>query len=362
MDKKVFIRVDGSSLIGMGHIMRCITLAKELLMLGLRPIFISSYHLGIERLKEENFEVIETQNNQEEGFYSNDLVRLERESHNLNKLINEYGIEILIVDTYNVCKDYFIKLKNNISKLIYIDDLNSFPYSVDYIVNGNYNADKIHYTKYFPHTELLLGNKYTLMRKEFRNIPRCKVKQKIESVMITTGSTDNFLLSEKFLITLLSQYDDLKINIVVGKGYKNIDKLIYYKCQNNNIRLYSNERTICNEYGDIEYKSMSSIMMISDIAFSAGGSTLYELMACGIPTIGFIIAENQQGIVNSLATDGYILNLGWYIDITKEKIISEFDKLYKSYETRKFMEERSRSLVDGRGAERVAKIIKDIMQ
>ncbi len=42
---------------------------------------------------------------------------------------------------------------------------------------------------------------------------------------------------------------------------------------------------------------MKNLMINNDLAISAGGNTLYELCACGIPTIAIIIADNQRKFV-----------------------------------------------------------------
>lgn len=43
-----------------------------------------------------------------------------------------------------------------------------------------------------------------------------------------------------------------------------------------------------------ECKKMSELMQQCDMAVSAAGSTLYELCACGMPTITYVLADNQK--------------------------------------------------------------------
>ena len=38
---------------------------------------------------------------------------------------------------------------------------------------------------------------------------------------------------------------------------------------------------------------MSEVMKYCDIAITAGGSTMYELCACGVPMITYAFADNQ---------------------------------------------------------------------
>lgn len=55
------------------------------------------------------------------------------------------------------------------------------------------------------------------------------------------------------------------------------------------LKKYTNIKLIYNA-------NMSELMLEADIAISGCGSTLYELCSMSVPTIGIIIAENQENI------------------------------------------------------------------
>ena len=72
-----------------------------------------------------------------------------------------------------------------------------------------------------------------------------------------------------------------------------------------------------NCYLSRNYKGLSSagnkaktdieqFMMEADVVISAGGSTLYELCAVGVPTISYSIADNQLNNVRKFHEDGII--------------------------------------------------------
>nr|WP_025774997.1 glycosyltransferase [Clostridium botulinum] len=75
--------------------------------------------------------------------------------------------------------------------------------------------------------------------------------------------------------------------------------------------------------------NMIEIMNKSDIVISACGSTSYELVACGTPTIGLIIADNQEKVAQKMHKEGLIYNLGWYTDLTKNKIVENIKEISK---------------------------------
>jgi spore coat polysaccharide biosynthesis predicted glycosyltransferase SpsG len=95
-------------------------------------------------------------------------------------------------------------------------------------------------------------------------------------------------------------------------------------------------------------------MQECDMAISACGSTLYELDACDVPTLEIIIADNQQGIAEKIDKMGIIKNLGWYHKISEDTFINV---LTENYRLRKTMIEKEKGLVDGKGAQTIAKIL-----
>jgi spore coat polysaccharide biosynthesis predicted glycosyltransferase SpsG len=49
------------------------------------------------------------------------------------------------------------------------------------------------------------------------------------------------------------------------------------------------------------------LMTTCDLAVSGGGQTLYELAACGLPTVALCLADNQRGQLAALADQGALL-------------------------------------------------------
>jgi UDP-2,4-diacetamido-2,4,6-trideoxy-beta-L-altropyranose hydrolase len=331
---RIAILADGNIQIGFGHIMRCMSLARELIDLKKEVIFLSSYIEGIEKLKDNNYNVlvIKDINNQ----FNNTKKDLKQ------KLI-ENKIEILILDKYNIKYDEFLYLKGIVKKVCYIDDLNEYTYPVDVLINGNITGSFFDYKKHSKNEIFLLGTKYNLIRREFRNKKRKTLKNDVKKILLTTGGSDPNNATEFFidlLIPILKRYN-IKLEIVLGKGYNRIDAL--YKIINGNKYININI--------DVDY--MSTLMLDADIAISAGGSTLYELCATGTPTIAFIIAENQKEIVEHLEKNSYILSLGWFknIKLSAKDIILD---MIKNYTVRYEFFKKSYDLVDGYGAKRVA--------
>lgn len=347
MIQNIAIRVDGGKDIGMGHVIRCLSLATEFRDNKCNVWFLSKMQEGIDRIKEDNFQVIDIKGNIESGTYNS--IGLKIEAQRIIDILKVYNIDLLLIDTYNVTQQFFLNLKSNVKILGYIDDLNKFVYPVDILINGSAVAKHMKYEKYSQSELLLLGPKYNLIRKEFSNIHERIVNKKVEAIMVTAGGVDNNNVTCKIINMLLSNKNilQLNINVIVGKhfrGKKNLKKIANI---NKNIILYEN------------VKYMSEIMLISDIAISAGGSTLYELCACGTPTLAYIIADNQKFVTKKMDELGYIKLLGDFNTINTKYLNETIDMLCKDYKKRMQLSKIMQGIVDGYGATRAVRRILD---
>lgn len=352
---KIAIRADGGSQIGMGHIMRTLVLAKELSKINsvfyicrideddsyrdssqiipnsvqapveelviLSKSLFHKYKKGIEKVISEGFKVL-----------------LVRENYLLQDL-KSVNADLLITDSYDVDEEYFNKTKVMFNKTAYIDDMNLYYFNVDFLINQNVDAEDFNY-KVNKDTKLMFGSKYIMLRKEFRNLPPKKIKQEVCDIMLTVGGSDPYHVTKK----ILSWIGDLDycFHVVVGPSFDYGESL--KNLQSDKIKLYFNA-------------DMCELMQSCDIAVSACGSTLYELAACGVPTLGIIIADNQRGIGNKLNNMEIINNLGWYNKISKKTFIKAINELAENYNQRKTMSEKASSIVDGKGVQRISKLL-----
>jgi len=351
---KIAIQADGGSEIGMGHIMRTLVLAKELLKenevfyicrVENRECGSQSYIKGngcevtsLEQLMEYNISCSKYIQGMEKILCEGFKVKLLNEECLINEL-KDIEADLLITDSYAVNEKYFEETKKIFNKTAYIDDMNKYYFNVDFLINQNCDAEDFHY-KVNHDTKLILGADYILLRDEFKNLNKKDIGNKAYDIMITVGGADPYHITEKSL-HYISELD-YNFHVVIGPSFEDTSFVESFK--NDKIKFYYNA-------------DMCEIMKKCDIAISACGSTLYELSACGVPTLGMIIADNQQGIANKLNDMGIIKNLGWYDKISKEYLINNIDKLANDYILRKFLSEKASKLVDDKGAERIAKVL-----
>ena len=110
-------------------------------------------------------------------------------------------------------------------------------------------------------------------------------------------------------------------------------------------------------------KQMAKLMSSCDVAISASGSTLYELCATQTPTVTYILADNQilsaEGFHNRYILEciGDVRKLG-VINLSK-CLIKSATALADDYKRRVEITKNMQNIVDGQGANRLLKFIKN---
>ena len=325
MKMKAFIITEGGRNIGFGHITRCISLYQAFEIRELLPELIVNGDDSVKSLlKDKNYQIF------------NWLEEKER----LFKLVK--NADIAIVDSYLADISFYEKLSGSVKLTLYMDDADRLDYPRGVVVNGSIYAEGLDYVKKKGVT-YLLGTKYTPLRKEFWDVQEKKIKETIESVMITFGGNDSKNMIPEILRYLKKGYSSLRKNIVIGKGFKNIDEIKEEADKNTNLIYYPHA------------KKVKEIMLGSDVVISAGGQTLYELARVGVATIGICVAENQSGNLIGWDRAGFIEYAGWYRenDVVR-KLKSSINNL-GDVKVRKSKSKIGRELVDGKGALRIIK-------
>ncbi|WP_142414607.1 UDP-2,4-diacetamido-2,4,6-trideoxy-beta-L-altropyranose hydrolase [Hathewaya massiliensis] len=328
---KIGIRADGGSKIGMGHVMRTLVLAKELCknnevfyICKHDKKFSAIYNPGVDRIRDSGFPAKEIKEN------------------NILEELSNIKADILITDSYDVDEIYFNETKKMFKHTVYIDDMNKHYFNIDVLINQNINARDLNY-KVNHNTKLLLGPEYTMIRKEFRNLPEKLIGDKVEDILITVGGADPNDVTGRILSYV--QKLDFKFHVVVGPSFNNISNLKKY--EKNNIKLYFNA-------------NMFELMQKCDLAISACGSTLYELSSSGVPTLGIIIADNQIGIGTKFHDMDIVDNLGWYKQLNKEKFLFQLNKIINDKNMRQRKSKLGRNLIDGNGVKRIKGILEEL--
>lgn len=328
-------RVDANENVATGHMMRCIAIATECRRRGIDCIFILAENKETQRLTEYGFSyrILDSKWDDMDG-----------EEDKLITLIRELKLDRLVIDSYQATASYLASI-NVVVPVMYIDDMSEEEYSVDAILHYSQWAEDNTYQKKYSATDvsLLVGMQYVPLREEFRksNVSR----HREDSILITTGGTDTYNVTYKVLCELQNrqEFSDYKFEVIIGSLNQNKEILHELQKTDKRITLHQN------------IKNMDEFMRKCRFAVSAGGTTLYELCACGIPTVCFSFADNQQGFTYEMGVHQIMRYAGdarEHADIAV-LIVDELIVFYSDRDKTVQYSQRMKDLVDGRGTRRI---------
>ncbi len=333
----IFIRADANEKIGTGHVMRCMAIADAMKQCGQQVCFLIADKEGSRLLKDRNQEYL---------VLNTDYTALEEELPVLRRIFREKRPDFLLVDSYYATPEYFREIRKDVPTGL-LDDGVLTGYPVDVLINYNiFASDVLYRAAGETGTKYLLGPGYVPLRKEFTEVDYT-VREKAERVLITTGGSDQYNLGTKLLKSALAGPDtaDLRYTVISGAFNTHLNELQELANRHENVR-------VCSNVGN-----MSELMRESDLAVSAGGSTMYELSAAGVPVICFSFVDNQERIVRGFAERELVGFAGNYLaqgEAMTEEIVYHLDRLAADWQLRKSYSQKLRKLVDGQGALRIA--------
>lgn len=335
---KLVFRVDASTKIGMGHAMRCLALAQAWQDMGRQAIFVMANEVPAleSRLTSENIDIE----------HLSGIPGTLEDAKETIRLAHQIETSWIVLDGYHFKAEYQQTLKNAGFKLLVIDDCGyAEHYYADIVLNQNISADENLYFKREPYTQLLLGTRYALLRREFlqwrgwqRETPTVARK-----ILVTLGGSDPDNVTLKVIQALQQvKIGELEAIIVVGGSNPHYEQL---------------EMAVQMSPFPISLKrnatNMPELMAWADVAIAAGGSTNWELAFMGLPSLVIIIADNQKETVDRLEKIGIVVNLGWHQDVKLSALTNAIASFLIKAELQHQMTQLSQELVDGEGSQRV---------
>jgi UDP-2,4-diacetamido-2,4,6-trideoxy-beta-L-altropyranose hydrolase len=354
---KVFIRVDASTQIGTGHVMRCLTLAGDLKQFEMEVSFICRvlpgnlcgyieskgfkvYRLKVEtNLAEDKYwerlgknwledaqetrkillnkatDLSDMNNIDKQALFLNEGYNEEENITNISsrivaKIFSNAEISLesasnlsLVVDNYSLDIKWEKYLRPYVNKIMVVDDLANRPHDCDILLDQNYykNLDS-RYDGLIPsHCRKLLGPKYALLRPEFHQAKKNLRKRdgKVRRILVFFGGSDPTNETVKTLeaIKLLNR-PDIVIDVVVGAANPHKEEV----------------KELCSQMTNTTYhcqvENMADLMAAADLAIGAGGVTTWERLYLELPTIAIAVAENQVEMLEALGEAGMVWYLG----------------------------------------------------
>lgn len=327
---KVAIRADASLIQGSGHVMRCRTLAEQLLAQGHNVTFYTN---------------IEDLSWLDESLASMNLLvkQVERNKLAINDFSSE-NFDLIIVDSYEISVDEINYLATIVPVLAIVDEPNP-NLRVHAVLDQNLGAEHRHKSTYSKETLKLLGSRFSLVREEFLDIrldePWCIDRIEESRLLCFFGGSDPsgagikiasiFSGRESPDLTILApQKDHAEIREILGTNTNNVELLSFTT-------------------------KLPSLINASDTVVCAAGTSAWDLATIGMPTAYVSIASNQDLSLHAISVN----NVGICLDFDESDELNyrKIRELVESSEVRRNLFKNMRDNFDGMGAERVCHAI-----
>ena len=351
----ILIRADGNAAIGAGHLMRCLTIADAVEQSWERVLFVCAdedsaafaghryYRTHVLHTDYRHPET-ELQTRDDGGSAWQELMEDVR--------VQDGEAVTILVDSYYVTEKYLESLRR-FGRVFLMEDTprekgkERIFYPADGLINYNLFARQEGYEAAedrYP-AGIYLGGSYIPIRPQFLDRGR-RIRQQVRDVLITTGGGDAENIAGRILRRLWRK--DWRFHVVSGGFNPHMEELKRMALEMGGIRVYK------------DVTDMASLMENCDLAVTAGGTTVYELCALGIPFVCFSCAANQEALAEYVEPQGLGLSAGaWHLaaEETLEAVAAKAGTLAGNAALREACSARERAAVDGRGAERIARLL-----
>jgi UDP-2,4-diacetamido-2,4,6-trideoxy-beta-L-altropyranose hydrolase len=337
---RTLIRGDASARIGIGHVIRCFALTEELIARG------EEVTMAAASLPEPLRETLLAAG-----------VRVERvdarpgspeDGARTTEFAAAMNAHWIVIDGYQFGPSFQSTLKLGSRRLLVVDDTgHAATPQADVILNQNPYADSGMYLDVAAATRLLLGTRYALLRRQFtaaRPAHRAAPPE-ASRILVTLGGGDALDTTRRLLDALARTLPaSAEVVVVTGPASEAGDFL-----------REAIGRAPFSVRVEHDVANMAALMAWADVSVSGGGGTCLELAFMGIPNCIVTMADNQREVARAFDSAGAALDLGEWC--AREDHGQRVAALAGDRERRAEMALRGRTLVDGRGAGRVAGIM-----
>jgi UDP-2,4-diacetamido-2,4,6-trideoxy-beta-L-altropyranose hydrolase len=219
--------------------------------------------------------------------------------------------------------------------LVVLDDFLNPPHGASLVINGAFHLS----AETVDGIPALLGPDYALVGPRFAALPVRDFSRPVREIVITFGRLDPDNATGLALAALGETGTDASITVVLSSGSPHVEAIA------GAVEALGRRGRLAFEVPD-----MHPVLATADMVIGAGGVSLMERMAAGLPSATLIIAENQRLFVEGAA------RLGGTLACTADKadLARTLRTFLEDAEMRAAMSAAARRIVDGNGPARVA--------
>jgi spore coat polysaccharide biosynthesis predicted glycosyltransferase SpsG len=232
---------------------------------------------------------------------------------------------VIVVDSYRTRADDRARYRGVV--VVAIDDL-ARDLDVALVIDPAPGAQRA------PHRragQVLAGAPYAIVDPALRQLASPSPDTDARNVLVATGASDTLGHGPRIAREIAARYPQLRVRLVVGPW---------------------SDPSVPDGVDAVErLDGLAAEIAAADIVVSAGGVTLLESLCIGRPTIAIALNANQRGNVDGAVAAGAALLAD------PGHVVDALTRLVEDPALRCELSDAARSLIDGRGAARVADAI-----
>lgn len=352
---RVALRADASATIGLGHVKRCLSLASALRTTG-AEVKLVTRNLGFETVALATASGIECHMlpvpssaepvADDVPYHAWSGVDWRRDAEECVDVLNDWRPHWVVVDHYAFDSRWHRLVSDRLDvRLAVIDDLADRSLAADVLIDHNLSGN--HREKYRGRTsegiKMLGGPRYALLSSAYASATPCELNEHVRSIGIFMGGVDSRNLSSLALIACRKHAGFTgPIEIAITRAFPHLETLTELSKRWPATALSS------------DLPDLVEFLKRHDLQVGAGGGAVWERCCIGVPTVALIAAPNQDASLPALAALGAVALVDPANSADEDVVGEAILELIGNPKRRRELGTRSRALVDGIGAKRVA--------
>ncbi len=326
----IVFRADASLQMGTGHVMRCLTLADALRERGASCTFVCRPHPGhlLALVAQRGHQALALPELQEGAqpnhngtahghWLGTDLATDAQDTQQaLRTRTGGQPVDWLVVDHYALDARWEEALSPQAQRIMAIDDLADRPHTCDLLLDQNWYGDTndARYDLLISlSTKRLLGPRYALLNSAYAQL-RALLPQRdgiVRRVLVFFGGSDPANLTASVIKAMMvPDMQELALDVVIGVNHPDPTSIAALVDERPDTVLHQN------------LPSLAGLMARADLMIGAGGSTTWERMSLGLPSLVIGVADNQLPTNQALHSAGYVNFLGHMKEVTTSQIVA----------------------------------------
>ncbi len=344
-------RADASAINGLGHVKRCLSLARTLRDMSFATCMVSrdlgvdvrcmAKRAGIEYVALDAFRTI-----QQEATVGDSP---DADAMDTAAALAGWGATHVLVDHYLLDARWHRRVRQSLGvQVVAIDDLADRELAADLLVDPNVcvNPAEKYRGRIRADTRILAGPRFALLAPEYADAAPCAPATPVRSVGICMGGADAAGLSSVALIAVREHAEFAgAVEIATTSANPHLADL----------------RELCLRFPDtsltVDAQDLSAFFARHDLQIGAGGGSAWERCRIGAPTLALLAAANQHVVIAELARLAVVATPEPMGALDAPTIGRAVAALIADGSRRLALGAAGRHLVDGRGAQRVALVM-----